>query len=1057
MQTRISFIAFTVLFLCETIVAAPLSNLPGSIPLKDERQAASDLVYDGKVLQPDDARQLVKNRKVKDLSLLNPMTDSILWQDKFTDGVRDDLAELSLKEIDDEVEFVVEDPVPGNRACFIAQKRLPNGQIKSYRFWLDDKGHNILARKMLLRQIGYNVPLIAHIKTLRVKFKGAHSKRQFLDTHVKKRIFRDGTRWVASDPQTEDEYLTFQDLIAFEGTTDWFYNLATGNILPGVIQGRRLINSLLIPYALTDVMEDVETSSWTCSQKFNELVLFPYEYQDQFDPSWDDARWIMRRIMTLQREDWERIAKASSMPPEPGALYGEKMISCRDTYVRLLDMEKEAKQKEIGANRTISMGERLQGGKLLGGRRWPGYARNFTSDEPASPWSLKEIWAMIKSKALSNIISNTVAEFNLRYAPKTDLGFKIFDHQLDVAAKQFAEFLTTGKVSKTPLGVWKTPYHNSQIIAAREVVTGSYLGTENTIQLADTLGFAVEGGMFYLGEGLPTKMTASARAKVSLVMTYTHIKPFNLISPTLDEDLSNIIVPAHKNAAIEPLRKILAMEDRLRQTVEGESEDAKKERKKKLEAELKANFDELAKYLGPGESYLINTSLSPGFDLTIGRDLAENARTYLRLQERLAGVWRMHIHRKNETDVDVYIDRAGYNELSASLSFLLRIPILELGFKWLHSLPKTTQSYFYSFSLDSNLDKNPKFFDHVTAVAAALKGTEREFLNTIRKPWQFDHEISDFRKNFELLVWKNTKTSTTNRFKAIDPDGKSGDYLRRIRAERKGVEYEGLLVDVTNALLEEKHPGVKINTTRSGNPADTIYGKAVTRQAMVDARVLPAPIQLDNVFAAIGYRWKGWELKREGVLKVFDEIDRMFGAQFFKRPDLGETNKVQFYAIEIQMAFYRRAIENILKVSDAKVHDLFKRYARQIPSYGEGGNDNQVHPWATWLISDLRKMRTGMAIGDTNMLSDALVDVIEVAESQLEFDGFREFIGGQDNMFIQGSMKGFRQNSKNQKELRPETLGRIGAFEPLGPIYTLQKEVGISSGELLLHWLVNPL
>jgi len=38
-----------------------LKDLPGSIPLQYERQAASDLVYQGKTLLPDEARKLFEN------------------------------------------------------------------------------------------------------------------------------------------------------------------------------------------------------------------------------------------------------------------------------------------------------------------------------------------------------------------------------------------------------------------------------------------------------------------------------------------------------------------------------------------------------------------------------------------------------------------------------------------------------------------------------------------------------------------------------------------------------------------------------------------------------------------------------------------------------------------------------------------------------------------------------------------------------------------------------------------------------------------------------------
>ena len=86
-----------------------------------------------------------------------------------------------------------------------------------------------------------------------------------------------------------------------------------------------------------------------------------------------------------------------------------------------------------------------------------------------------------------------------------------------------------------------------------------------------------------------------------------------------------------------------------------------------------------------------------------------------------------------------------------------------------------------------------------------------------------------------------------------------------------------------------------------------------------------------------------------------------------------------------------------------------------------------------------------------------LEDVIEVAGSQLTLKGFLEFVGALDNLYIQGVIRGFRVGSEGQMDIKPIPLGQIGSFEPRGPIYTLQSNIGILGGELLLHWMVNPL
>lgn len=1019
--------------------AAPGADLPGGVSLRPGQQAAVDLVYEGKPLQPDEARALGL-----DLSTLNPIDDSVLWRDDYpkTD-LPVDAAELGLNLNEDEVEFIDADAAPSGRVIFIGQKKRPNGEVRTYRFLLDDKGHNLLLRKTLLRKIGYRVPAMARQARLRVKFSGAFSKREFINEHIKKRIFKDPNRWLVSDPQSDDEYLSFQDLIVLKNATDWYYNLAYGNMAEGVVQGRRLFNSLLVPYTLTDAPESLNLMSWTGVDIFNDQVIFPYEYRDLFKPSLDDARWMARRIMRLTEKDWTEIVRSADLPPEPAALLLEILKSRRNTLRDALKLE--AAYADLPADLNVSLGDRLKEGKLVGGRKWEGYGRQFAGEDPESPLSLAEKVGLMKSVALSNAISNGITEFNLRFMPGTDLGYKIFDHQLDVSAQQLGEFIRTGKVSETPFGFWKTPFSNVDVITARALVTGSYMGAENNMQLADTIGLSADAGLFFLGEGLPVKMTASARAKIRALLTYTHLKPIKSIRASLKEPLSNILVPYLKYKSTDPLRAIMDMESKVRR---GEYT------KEMFDEEIKSHFEEFEKSFGPGESYIISFLAGPGAELSVGKGIAEDLQAYVKFKSEMSAVSRVHIYRKDKHTVHVYIDPTLINEYSAYFGLRAKIPILELGYD---RKDGTGWTNYFSFNIDPNLEMNPRFFDNVTAVAAALMGAPASFLTSLQNPWRLAHSFGDGRFNFNLLMFKNVKADTSNRIRAIDPEGNEARYARRTRGQRGGIEYQGVILDVANAIIAEKHQGtnLRLSVTQSGNPGDTIYGKSVLRQATAEARFAPGAIDLDNVFTAVNYRWKGWEIGRKGLEAIFDDIERMFGRKLFEKPSLNTTTRAQLYSVDVQVALYKRAIEHLLEISEDRVEELFKLYGRELVAGDEYG---RPHPWAQWLTGDLKDMRRALHRNDYQRFIDELSAVMETAETQLEFEGFKELVGGIDNLFIQGVLRGFRVNAENgQEDVRPISLGRIGAFEPRGPIAVLQSNTGISNGELLLHWLVNPL
>ena len=49
------------------------------------------------------------------------------------------------------------------------------------------------------------------------------------------------------------------------------------------------------------------------------------------------------------------------------------------------------------------------------------------------------------------------------------------------------DFNRTGELKKLPLGVWGFGFASGQLIFSRDVIAGSYLGTNNLLQLVDQI------------------------------------------------------------------------------------------------------------------------------------------------------------------------------------------------------------------------------------------------------------------------------------------------------------------------------------------------------------------------------------------------------------------------------------------------------------------------------------------------------------------------------------------------------------------------------------------
>ena len=1037
MKTKTLIITLCFLALSKAY-AAPLKDMPGSIPLQSERQASSDLVYQGKVLLPDEARALLDSGKIQDLSTLNPDETSVLWKNTFINPPVNDLAILELEDSEDEVEFISEAPVPSGTVGFIGQKRTSSGQLKTYQFLLNLKGHNVLLRKALLRKIGYQIPATERLASLRVRFKGAFSKQEFFKT-IHRKTFIESERWVTSNPETDDAILTLQDVVVLEGPDDQMYNLARGDMDSGVMQGRRLFNALLIPFSMTDAPESINLMSWTGGQIFNTQLLMPYEDAEAFSTSYEDARWITRRMLRLSRNEWAEVAAAARMPTEVTALVTEKLISRRNFLRKTLHLENES--QEIVVNPGINLGAPLVSGKLKD-IEWPGYARHFAGVDPDSPLSGQEVVGLFKSKGLSAVIANTILQFNTRFAPGTDLGWKIFDHQLDSASKQFAHFIATKEVKKTPLGFWSTPFFNTNVIAGRDIIAGSYLGTENRVQLADTVGLAVDAGLFFLGEGLPTAVTVSSQAKISFVKTYTHVKPLGSIAMGLKEPFRNMMVPFLKREAAQPLDQIAALETQ-KSILSAEEMD------QRITTELAA----FNKSFGTGESLIVSTSLGPDLSFTLGKGISENAQAYARIQDKLIGIHRVHIYRKDEKTVQVYMDPAFYNIFSLAFGLKAYIPIIEIGWDWQKGMAST---YFFDFNIDKDLASNPKFFENIIAISAALKGADLKYLKSQVKPWEVQHDFSDKQNRFQFLVWRFLKANTRDVIRVTHPNGQTADFIRRTRGSRNGRDYEALLTDVTNALIAESSGGgqsVIIPSNKANDPANTLLGKSVARQVMVEAELTPKSIRWDNLFSSVQYTWKGWEIKRDKAEKILNDVEKMFGRALFPKIALNDTQKIQFYSIEVNISLYQQALERVANLNATEIRQIFAFHLKNQNNAG-----SSFDGWANSVVINLNKLKKALAEGDRREVVDRLTDVLEVAESQLDFEGFKVFVGGQQNMFVRGQIRGFRVGAEDAtQEVQSITLGQIGSFEPFGPLTHVQRNMNIASGEFFISWLLNPL
>lgn len=498
-------------------------GFPGAVPKDDTRAVSSDLFYSNKVLTPHEAQQLKLDGV--DLSTLSPK-ESDLW--KNTNG---SLSEPSLSFQNGEtlnyLSFVLS---RGGNFRFSGLKE-ENGSKKIYTVLLSKKVHNVLLRAGLLKKLGYSVPEIKHLKNIKVQFSSSFEKENFLG-RLSEDTLGDSSRWVI---ENGEETLVLQDVLVME-SQQRIYNLAIGSIPSGVIQNRRVLNSLLVPFTLTDIPESVNLMSWNGFSLLSNNIRFDYEANDDFYPSIDDVRWMARRIQNLTRQDFVEIVRFAHLPYEVELLVVEKLISRRNTLLLVSDLPYNL----IPYNTAVSAGASLVDGKLMK-ENWEGYASRFAYGDPESPLSSSQILALLKNKTIAIGLEKLAEIANKNIMLQSHLSDDVMNKQVDIAQKKLEEYLKTGKVQSTPVQAWGVPYFNTNLILSRDIVTGSYLGADNLVQLADNIGIGLDLGVYLGTDGLPVPWQGNGNVRASLMRRYSHIKPIKTMK--VKAPWKNLMVP----------------------------------------------------------------------------------------------------------------------------------------------------------------------------------------------------------------------------------------------------------------------------------------------------------------------------------------------------------------------------------------------------------------------------------------------------------------------------------------------------------------------------------
>lgn len=1025
--------------------------IPGAIPLKYGGYPASDLMLNGKVLLPEEAHQyyLDKFKHTRGnwtLAELDPLENDI-WKNGISVPLDPSLDNLPIKNQLDEVNFVSYSITRLENYRFTVAK-----DHSFYLAYIGPKIHNFLLRKNLLRKLGYNVPAVKYLKSLKVDFPSAVERDEFL-MDFQATVGRDIERWITSSPQGENFFYA-QDLIIMEDQNT-IPNLSVGYLSEDVIDGRRIFNSLLVPYALTDVPESVNMLSWVNGKVFSENVILPYENGETFTPSNDDAQWMARRILALTEQDWLEIVEGAHLPAPVAALMFEKMKSRRNHLSSLFGIK--AKKFKVDSDYT-DQDKIVKNGKLEQ-EFFEGYGRRFKIPDPESPLSFSEMSSLFKAKLINQGIDLLVNAFNSAPWMSLDVSDKIAALNTDIGTKA-ENLLKEGKPLRGLVDGYVFPTVSGKLILSRDIVAGSYLGTDNLIQLVDTVGFSVSAGALGGLAGLfaktgdyasaiqdyaymPIPVTASAMA--SFTRNYAHVKPITSVKKALKYPFKNILIPILKRKQAKALK------------VEGEKDFDKINALVRAERdkEYEKIYQAITKDLEVGESIIITDSINVG----VAGEAAMNLYNVINVRGKIGGsslvLSRLHILRKSQTVIQVYRDLGQNNTYEISLGLDKFIPILRGTVKGSKGIARTK---FYNVKLT---DGAPDFKSKLLALASVMKSNSVKALDKEQKPFVLKHSFNEFNPSAGILVWRWNYLDSTDKITVTAPNGDEKNYIRRYKGWTQGRDFESyaqdLIGSLTSYLLKTQFSAGSF--TSKSNAGFSFHGKALNKIQVYEGE-LNKEGKVVRPYTRLTRIWNGWQTDKKKALKILNEIKENYRFNFMPEEVLAQTKKLFLYNFNVNLYVHTEGIEAFLAKDENAIKQIFLKHQSRDQTNFTG--DSSLF-WSGYksVVRWKKKYEKYVKKNDIKAASKYLLKIVSMLERKLTAEGYAQMYG-KGNFLLMARIDGFRIGDENgDQSLISSTIGTRGNDNLNGPtadileFFRITGSETMTEGEFYVNWMLG--
>ncbi len=905
-----------------------------SIPLKTVKKPSSDLLHaSGKKLDVGEASALAQ--RGEDLSLLDPQPNK-LWQNQKYPAV--DTANLKYPEAQAGVQYLSDEA--SMLGTFMGRVQSRQNPDAFFRMSISRFSQSALMRAALLRKLGYYLPSPKSYRNLRVFFKDETEKEKFLNDAQMPPVLNDfdSRKWVLENDK-KNHSVVLADAVLEPSTAEYFDlqwgfapNPANPKQLPFVqlLSTGRTYRALIIPYALVDVPESVNRYSPKFASILSGHIVITHPSADSFGAvTYEDLRWLVRRMTAWTKQDYMEIVQAAGYPLElQGLVYAKMMYRVRDLF-QVLKL-KTAQPIQLPHLNITSPSGLIKNGKVTK-EFVPGYPQRFSHGDRESPIKDGDFQRYLTIQGKTSILASVLAEFSKRLQIFTTE--KAGEKRIEQIRDRVTNHIRTKP--REPLyqqvEAWGGPLGGFNIYATRHVSSGTYNESSATIQLVDNLSVAASLGYFFAIDGLPM-VRPGGGGNVSVMRDYTHVRPLLSIAEGTKVEWKNLLIPVFMKKLAQVLKST--------EPVAGANPDEPK----------REALDAFLADLREGEVFTITDSIalsayaqiSASFDVLMGITPLSVINSIALGADASRVILRQTSITRSKEGIQVYVRDQNSKIFGATFDVNLFVNILkyraQVQYTDLH-----TDAFIidynpeYASMIDSSQTEQRfvKDFVHTRdnlkpALLALFAQNETEFLYS-----RFDHKRFDLTHKFKTqenklsLLWYKASQFVEDHLVKIQyprdptaPELKPADeevvLFSNKSGELEGTDIVGFTLESLERVLNHFTPKFQFNLEApvSPNPANVPFGSAYWRIVNSEAD-LSTKVEAFPDVSIIQHVWGGWGMKTKDFYQIIDVVTGKFiGADptdppLINKAEFAMMKSIDFYRITANLSILPGGLEKL--------------------------------------------------------------------------------------------------------------------------------------------------